>query len=200
MEEKLDTRLEKVEPNRRDFMKKVAIGAAYAVPVMASFSLDSVRNKAFAQASYGPTPPRVARLNVVDGSPDNFVVRITFDQAMDTSIAPNNGADSRIAKPAIECYDREWCYAFDNDPSHDTCESTDFRFALPPYTWRWDSNRVHILTISGLFSSGSTDNGSGPGIRIKYGKKPKEEGCIDFKGANGLNLVPFEGRVNLPLE
>ena len=45
--------LNKVDEGKRDFMRKLAIGSAYAVPGMASFPLDSVRNKAWAQAVYG---------------------------------------------------------------------------------------------------------------------------------------------------
>jgi len=41
--------LNRVDDSKRDFMKKLAIGSAYAVPVMASFPLDSIRKSARAQ-------------------------------------------------------------------------------------------------------------------------------------------------------
>ena len=50
MNEKL---LSKIDNKKRDFLKKAAIGSAYALPVMASFPLDSVRRKAMAQGVYG---------------------------------------------------------------------------------------------------------------------------------------------------
>jgi hypothetical protein len=58
--------LNKVDEGKRDFMRKLAIGSAYAVPVMASFPLDSIRNKAWAQAVYGP--PRVISVRAVAAS------------------------------------------------------------------------------------------------------------------------------------
>ena len=45
--------LGKIDDSKRDFVKKLAIGSAYALPVMASFPLDSVRKSARAQGVYG---------------------------------------------------------------------------------------------------------------------------------------------------
>lgn len=45
--------LDAVEPSRRSFVKKVAIGSAFAVPVVSSFSMSGV-NAAFAQANGSP--------------------------------------------------------------------------------------------------------------------------------------------------
>lgn len=56
-QKKREAPLVKNYTNRRDFIRKLALGTAYAVPVMATFSLDSVRSKARAQGNYGN--PRV---------------------------------------------------------------------------------------------------------------------------------------------
>jgi len=184
-EKKLDPMLEKVAPNRRDFIKKVAIGTAYAVPVIASFSLDSVRNKAFAQATYttppapAPAPaqavaPRVVSPLVAGGSG----ITVNFDQNMDTSI-PANG-DQRFDV----CYDREVCFqagALDGKALNGCVDV--------PHEWSWVGKHAQLLTVlttSGVFCGM---------VQIKYGKRPNSDGCIDFKGANGLNLQPFDGEV-----
>ncbi len=41
-EENIDHALADVEPTRRQFMKRMSIGAAVAVPVIASFSMDAL--------------------------------------------------------------------------------------------------------------------------------------------------------------
>jgi hypothetical protein len=87
------TTLVKTDTNRRDFLKKFALGAAYAVPVMTTFSLDSVRSKARASGNYGN--PRViafrtrnAAGNAVldpraqNGGPEAYF-EIVWDRSMD---------------------------------------------------------------------------------------------------------------------
>jgi hypothetical protein len=50
-EQKLDQVLERIEPGRRDAVRKILIGAAiYAAPVVASFSMDSLGGVAQAQS------------------------------------------------------------------------------------------------------------------------------------------------------
>ena len=80
--------LAKVDDGKRDFLKKMAIGTAYAVPVMTTFSLDGVRNTALAQGNYGP--PRVTDMQ--DG-PNRL--EITFSRPMDTG-AGGTGAGAKI--------------------------------------------------------------------------------------------------------
>jgi len=48
--EELDAALEGVGPDRRAFLKRVAIGSAFAVPVVASFSMSGVQ-AVYAQSS-----------------------------------------------------------------------------------------------------------------------------------------------------
>lgn len=167
MEETRKDLLEKVEPDRRDFLKKLAIGTAYAVPVMASFSLDSVRNKAFAQASYGA--PRVAWLAALAA---NQGVRIMFDQPMNTGIGKS--VAGRNARDSV-CYNRQACFM----DSSGQCVNL-------PHEWSWESDQAQLLTISGSHCGK---------VNIQYGMKPPAEGCIDFTGANGLTLVPYEGEI-----
>jgi len=45
--------LAKVGADRRDFLRKISIAAAFAAPTIATFSLDGIRKNAFAQSTYG---------------------------------------------------------------------------------------------------------------------------------------------------
>ena len=51
-DEKLDPVLEGVDPRKRMFLKKLIVGTAFAVPVVASYSL---KDLAFAQSGGGTT-------------------------------------------------------------------------------------------------------------------------------------------------
>ena len=70
--------LAKVDDGKRDFLKKMAIGTAYAVPVMTTFSLDGVKNSALAEGTYAP--PEVTSL---EG--DRNQIAVNFSRPMDTS-------------------------------------------------------------------------------------------------------------------
>lgn len=49
-DEKLDPVLEQVDPEKREFLKKVLVGTAFVAPIVASFSMDGLSpNEAFAQ-------------------------------------------------------------------------------------------------------------------------------------------------------
>jgi hypothetical protein len=61
--------LGKVDSGKRDFLRKLAIGSAYAVPLMTTVSLDGAIRKARAQAVYGP--PQVIRFRAVAAPPNN---------------------------------------------------------------------------------------------------------------------------------
>lgn len=51
-EESFDDALDQVEPGRRSFLKRLAIGAAFATPVVSSFSMKGLSlNVAAAQGS-----------------------------------------------------------------------------------------------------------------------------------------------------
>lgn len=46
----LDPILEQVDPEKRDFLKKVIVGTAFVAPIVASFSMEALSpNAAFAQ-------------------------------------------------------------------------------------------------------------------------------------------------------
>ena len=48
-DEKLDPILEQVDPEKRDFLKKVLAGTAFVAPIVASFSMEGLSpNEAFA--------------------------------------------------------------------------------------------------------------------------------------------------------
>ena len=52
-EKRLDEQLAGVEPSRRTFIKRVAVGAAFATPVISSFSMSGLSvNAAAAQAPH----------------------------------------------------------------------------------------------------------------------------------------------------
>lgn len=117
------TTLVKTDTNRRDFLKKFALGAAYAVPVMTTFSLDSVRSKARASGNYGN--PRViafrtrgAAGNAVldpraqNGGPEAYF-EIVWDRSMDKAfntakactqlpLPPGCNAPLMVAPPQIQ--------------------------------------------------------------------------------------------------
>ena len=49
-DDKFDPILRQVDPEKRDFLKKVIVGTAFVAPIVASFSMDSLSpNEAFAQ-------------------------------------------------------------------------------------------------------------------------------------------------------
>ena len=49
-DEKLDPILEQVDAEKRDFLRKVIVGTAFVVPIVASFSMEGLSpNEAFAQ-------------------------------------------------------------------------------------------------------------------------------------------------------
>ena len=63
--------LNKVDDSKRDFVKKLAIGTAYAVPVISTFSLDSIRKTARAQGVYGdPAVVNIAGVAENDFNPN----------------------------------------------------------------------------------------------------------------------------------
>jgi len=61
-----DRMMSQVDRGKREFLRKLTLGTAYAVPVMTTFSLDSVRSKARASGNYGN--PRVIRFRTVPGN------------------------------------------------------------------------------------------------------------------------------------
>jgi hypothetical protein len=49
-DDKLDPILDQVDPEKRDFIKKVLVGTAFVAPIVASFSMDGLSlNEAYAQ-------------------------------------------------------------------------------------------------------------------------------------------------------
>ncbi len=52
-----DDLLSKVDPEKRDLLKKVAVGATFALPVILSFSMDAVKAKAAEARSPIPVSP-----------------------------------------------------------------------------------------------------------------------------------------------
>lgn len=49
-DDKLDPILDQVDPEKREFLKKVIVGTAFTVPIVASFSMEGLSpNEAFAQ-------------------------------------------------------------------------------------------------------------------------------------------------------
>jgi hypothetical protein len=110
--------LAKVDDGKRDFLKKMAIGTAYAVPVMTTFSLDGVRNTALAQGMYAP--PEVTSL---EGGLNQITVN--FSRPMDTSFE-----GSSIGAKSLPCW---W---------------STFQTKKIEGGWRWDSNRRAVWNDS----------------------------------------------------
>jgi len=93
--------LAKVETERRDFLKKIAIAAAFAAPTIATFSLDGMRKKAFAQAAYDA--PTVLS---VEPDPAGGQAVVTFSQPMNTGV----GGD--LVRGVDVCREVAWESAF----------------------------------------------------------------------------------------
>ncbi len=53
-----DALLSKVDPEKRDLLKKVAVGATFALPVILSFGMDDVKARAAAARSHIHASPR----------------------------------------------------------------------------------------------------------------------------------------------
>lgn len=50
-DDKLDPILEHVDPDKRDFLRRVLVGTAFVTPIVASFSMEGLSpNEAFAQS------------------------------------------------------------------------------------------------------------------------------------------------------
>ena len=109
--------LAKVETERRDFLKKIAIAAAFAAPTIATFSVDGMRKKAFAQAVYDQ--PEATLLP--SDTPGRAVVR--FSQPMNTSVG---GDRSRAIGP---------------------CRTTSFQTDIGPYVWSWEGDTKQVCTF-----------------------------------------------------
>jgi len=109
--------LAKVGDERRDFLKKIAIAAAFAAPTIATFSLDGMRKKAFAQSAYDA--PVV--LSFVQGAAQGQAV-VTFSQRMDTGVGTGNDAARVLAG----------CRETSTNPSH-------------PGTWSWNGDTMQVF-------------------------------------------------------
>jgi hypothetical protein len=99
MHEERKELLSKVDEGKRDFVKKLAIGSAYALPVMASFPLDSVRKSARAQGVYGD--PAVVNIAGVPSS--NF----------------NPGGAGQAVAAIPQTYTAYWVITFDRPMNRD---------------------------------------------------------------------------------
>jgi hypothetical protein len=92
--------LRKVDPDRREFLRRLSLAAAYATPVVTSYSFDSLIPTATAQGVY-TTPARVLDVVFIPGSgtkglivsrvaqpdePPYGTIRITYSKPMETSL------------------------------------------------------------------------------------------------------------------
>lgn len=112
--------LAKVSTERRDVLKKIAIAAAFATPTIATFSVDGMRKKAFAQAAYDP--PEVVSFT----APNEGQAEVLFNQPMNTGV----GSDvSRVQT----C--RETTF------SHPA--------AIDGWNWAWVGNNKQVITFWG---------------------------------------------------
>jgi hypothetical protein len=100
-DEQKDRLLSKVDGKKRDTLRKIAIASAYAVPAMATFSLDGVRKKALAQGNYATGEARVINASFTPGATAGFAalpaaaqpaasffgtLRVNFSKPMATSL------------------------------------------------------------------------------------------------------------------
>ena len=80
--ENKDKLLNKVDTAKRDSLKKIATATAWAIPTIATFSLDSVRNVAHAQES--STAPEISTFSITS-SLGTLRGEALFSKRMDTS-------------------------------------------------------------------------------------------------------------------
>jgi len=147
----------KVGDERRDFLKKIAIAAAFAAPTVATFSVDGMRKKAFAQAAYDP--PQVLTFE----NPASGQAVVTFNQQMNTGVGADASRNSVIPP----------------------CRTTEFENGGISYEWAWNGD-TQVITFSGCQSYTY--------LNVTY----NQGGCgSKFVGANGLELVPFSGRIGV---
>ena len=112
--------LAKVETERRDFLKKIAIAAAFAAPTIATFSVDGMRKKAFAQTAYDA--PEVISLTA---APSGGQAEVLFNQPMNTGVG---GDISRAVQ---------------------ICRTTEFEGYTWDYSWKWVGDTKQVITFSG---------------------------------------------------
>ena len=184
--------LGKIDDSKRDFVKKLAIGSAYALPVMASFPLDSVRKSARAQGVYGD--PAVVNIRAVadtDFNPnagqvtaaDNHYTAywvITFDRPMDKRF-----------KDAIwhEIFG-ERCGEVDGAAVGSVCELGKVDKCGGGDAWTWNKNGTQLYRgINRCFGEGEgldvvlNPGGSceaKPFQDMEGAKLPRTEGCADY--------------------
>jgi len=100
---------------------------------------------------------------------------------MDTSIAPNPSTTD-LSRVSI-CYDRSACFL--EVPDNRAVNATNCDPNVP-HLWSWESETAQLLTVSGGYCGR---------VRIEYGRL--SEGCIDFRGKNGLALEPFNELIEI---
>ena len=116
--------LAKTSDERRDFLKKLAIAAAFAAPTVATFSLDGVRKKAMAQSVYGQ--PVV--LSVEPGPGPVNQATVLFSQPMDTGVGSGNDSARTILA----------CRQYSTNPT-------------VTGIWSWDGDTKQIFDFSGAY-------------------------------------------------
>ena len=199
MEESKDLKLVRIDEGKRDFLKKLAIGTAYAVPVIATFSLDSIRNKAYAQSAYGDPAvlsfravPATALGDYMYGQPpvpfntfDQYTFVITYDRPMDPAFAA-----AKICR----------VYIFD---SVNTCDQAPpVTNPEPSYpeecgacslTWQWNADRTQE------FAAAPRENGTWtPAQRLTiWLNHPSCTANTLYRDTHGTLLPPFIGVADL---
>ncbi len=157
--------LAKVETERRDFLKKIAVAAAFAAPTIATFSVDGMRKKAFAQAAYDP--PQV--ISFAESATDGRAV-VRFSQPMDT------GAGADLLKNGFL--------------AGGDYRTIDFDTAGVVYGAQMHGDQEEWITYSGCQAYSYltvTYNLSGPG-KLK-GKNGLE--CLPFSGTIGVDVPGY---------
>jgi hypothetical protein len=197
MDESRDPGLVKVDEEKRSFLKKLALGTAYAVPVIATFSLDGVRSKARAQAVYSDpvvlslrAVPAIAALpDYMYGEPPSPFVSsnpyswvITFDRPMDPAFA-----SAKICY--VERFESNfYCDAppiTDPTPT-DSCGDC----GLP---WEWSADRTQLRAAADL-EGGTWTRAQRLTIWLNH---PSCAADILFRDTHGNRLPPFVGVADL---
>lgn len=198
MEASKDQMPDRIDDGKRDFLKKLAIGTAYAAPAIATFSLDSIRSKAYAQAAYGvpdvlsvQAVPATASGDYLYGSPPEgfygsegqYYWVITYDRPMNPAYA-----SAKVCK--VESIDYNCNTVL---PSQNPTPGPPDNCGTCALTWEWNSDntreRAAVPLISGV-------NTASQRLTLWLNHSSCAAGIL-YRDTHGTLLPPFVGIADL---
>lgn len=191
--------LAKVDEEKRAFLKKLAIGSAYVVPAIATFSLDSIRSKAHAQSVY--TEPVVVTLRAVPAaaagdylygqpptpfaSADQYYWVITYDRPMDPAFS-----GAKICKTEVIDYSCQTALPGQNPTPAptDACGTCSL-------AWEWSADRTQERAAVPMVDAGFPY--TQPQRLSLWLNHPSCAANTLYRDTHGTLLPPFVGIADL---